>query len=71
MLQVNPQYIIDTAGRKMVILPQKDFDSLLEELEDLEDIKAYDRAKTDAKNKKSLPAEDVFKMIEKERKQKR
>ena len=45
MHTITPQYIKDTAGRKMVILPEKDFDSLFDELENLEDIRLYDNAK--------------------------
>lgn len=46
MLTIHPQYIKDANGEKsLVILPAKEFDSLMEELEDLEDIKLYDEAK--------------------------
>jgi len=45
MHPITPQYIKDTAGRKMVILPEKDFDRLIDELEELEDIRLYDKAK--------------------------
>jgi PHD/YefM family antitoxin component YafN of YafNO toxin-antitoxin module len=46
MLTVHPQYIKDTNGSKsMVILPVGEFDSIIEELEELEDIKLYDEAK--------------------------
>jgi hypothetical protein len=45
MIALHPQYIKDTAGKNLVILPQKEFDNLLEELEELEDIKLYDQAK--------------------------
>ena len=45
MIVLHPQYIKDTAGNNLVVLPQKEFDNLLEELEELEDIKLYDQAK--------------------------
>ncbi len=45
MISVHPQYITDTAGTKLVILPEKEFDLIMEELEDLEDIRLYDDAK--------------------------
>ena len=45
MIAIHPQYIKDTAGKNLVILPQKEFDILMEELEELEDIKLYDEAK--------------------------
>jgi len=45
MIALHPQFIKDTAGKNLVILPQIEFDNLLEELEELEDIKLYDQAK--------------------------
>ena len=46
MLTIHPQYIKDINGNKsLVILPVKEFNTLMEELEDLEDIKLYDEAK--------------------------
>lgn len=45
MIILHPQFIKDTAGKNLVILPQNEFDVLLEELEELEDIKLYDEAK--------------------------
>lgn len=68
MIPLNPQYIKDTAGRKLVILPQKEFERLLEELEELEDIKLYDKAKKS--NETSIPVDDAFKKIEAKRKAK-
>ena len=66
MITVNPQYIKDTAGKKLVVLPAKQFDSIMEELEELEDIKRYDAAK---KRKQSfVDAETAFKQIEAKRK---
>lgn len=46
MLTVHPQYIMDTGGKKsFVILSAKEFDTIMEELEDLEDVRLYDEAK--------------------------
>ena len=46
MLTIHPQYIADANGEKsLVILPTKEFDTLMEELEELEDIRLYDEAK--------------------------
>lgn len=46
MLTVHPQYITDTTGRKVsVILPVKEFDTIMEELEAFDDIRLYDEAK--------------------------
>jgi hypothetical protein len=69
MLTIHPQYITDSAGKKIsVVLPIKDFKALMEELEELEDIKLYDDAK---KSKEpSIPIDEAFKMIEAKRKAK-
>ncbi len=45
MHTISPQYIKDTAGRKMVVLPEKDYKKLLDELDELDDIRLYDAAK--------------------------
>lgn len=45
MTAIHPQYITDTAGQKLVVLPIQEFDAMIEELEELEDIKMYDNAK--------------------------
>lgn len=45
MIAIHPQYIKDTAGKNLVVLSQNEFDILMEELEELEDIKLYDEAK--------------------------
>jgi PHD/YefM family antitoxin component YafN of YafNO toxin-antitoxin module len=68
MIPLNPQYIKDTTGRTLVILSQKEFERLLEELEELEDIKLYDKAKKS--NETSIPIDDAFKKIEAKRKAK-
>lgn len=66
MTKINPQIIVDTAGKKMVVLPQQQFDAIMEELEELEDIKRYDAAKK--RNEPSYPIDEAFKMIEAKRK---
>ncbi|MBC7889591.1 MAG: hypothetical protein H7Z13_17080 [Ferruginibacter sp.] len=45
MLTITPQYIIDTAGKKLVVLPLDEFNSLMEELEEQEDLQLYDEPK--------------------------
>jgi hypothetical protein len=57
------QYITDTAGKKVrVILPIKDYEKILNQLEELEDIKAYDRAKS--RKSEPVPFEEAVKEIE-------
>ena len=45
MTLIHPQYITDTAGKKLVILPLNEFETIMNELEDLQDIQLYDEAK--------------------------
>lgn len=63
---MNEQYITDTKGRKVsVILPIRDYREMLEKLEELEDIRAYDEAVSG--NEESIPAEQAFAEIEAKR----
>lgn len=38
MLSIHPQFITDTAGKKLMVLPENEFNTMMEELESLEDI---------------------------------
>jgi hypothetical protein len=69
MLILHPQYIKDTSGKSLVVLPQSEFDTLIEELEELEDIRLYDDAKKNDTGER-IPMEDAFKIIEENRKSK-
>jgi oligoendopeptidase F len=63
------QFITNDSGKKIaVILPISRYRKMIEELEDLEDIKVYDEAKKD--NEPSIPIDEAFEMIEKKRKAK-
>jgi PHD/YefM family antitoxin component YafN of YafNO toxin-antitoxin module len=69
MVTVHPQYITNNKGKKIsVVLPMKDFKAIMEELEELEDIKLYDEAQKS--NEPSIPIDEAFKMIEAKRKAK-
>ncbi len=55
MITLHPQYITDKEGNKIsVVLPINDFNSILEELEELEDIKLYDEAKKEDEGERVL-----------------
>ncbi|NIJ54384.1 hypothetical protein [Dyadobacter arcticus] len=55
MLTVHPQYIKDSNGNKsMVVIPAAEFDSLMEELED---IRLYNEAKKEDKGERILFSE--------------
>jgi len=60
------QYITDTKGKKIsVILPIRDYREMLEKMEELEDIRAYDESVSD--KEKPIPAEKAFAEIEAKR----
>lgn len=57
----------DEKGKKIsVVLSIKDFKAIMDELEELEDIKLYDEAKES--NEPSVLMDEAFKMIEAKRK---
>lgn len=59
-MTLHPQYITDTKGKKKaVVLPIKEYNQLLEELEELQDVKLYDAIK--AVNEPSIPFESYLK----------
>ena len=67
MIAIHPQYIKDTAGKNLVILPQQEFDTIMEELEDMEDVRLYDEAKKNDTGER-IPMDEAFKIIEAKRK---
>ncbi len=57
------QFVTDNHGNKLaVILPIREYNKMIEDLEELEDIKLYDEAKET--NEPSIPIDEAFKMIE-------
>ena len=45
-MTLHPQYITDEHGKKVsVVLPMSEFEHLMDELDELEDIKLYDQVK--------------------------
>ena len=68
MLLIHPQYIKDADGNKsLVVLPAKEFDSMMEDLEELEDSRLYDDAKKNDTGER-VSMEVAFRMIEANRK---
>ena len=58
MTTLHPQYIKDVNGQNsLVVLTVKEFDSLIEEVEDSEDIKLYDEAKKEDTGERILFSE--------------
>jgi hypothetical protein len=63
------QYITDNTGKKLsVVLPMKEYKKIMDELDELEDIRLYDEAM--AANELSMPVDKAFEMIEANRKKK-
>lgn len=64
-----PQYITDSKGKKLsVVLPIKDYLKIIEDLEELEDIRLYDEAMAD--KEPSMPVDKAFELIEAKRREK-
>lgn len=62
------QFITDNHGNRLaVILPIKEYNEMMDALEELEDIKLYDAAKKGAQE--FIDAAQAFEEIEKKRKQ--
>jgi hypothetical protein len=64
---LHPQFITDTAGAKLVVLPQQEFETILEDIEDWEDNFLLAKAKAGDTGER-IPMEEVFNMIETARK---
>lgn len=70
MRTIHPQYITDDTGKKIsVVLPIEEYHTIMEELEELQDIRLYDEAK--GSDEPSIPIDEAFKMIEAKRKGKK
>jgi hypothetical protein len=64
MIDLHPEYIIDEQQhKKAVVLPYPEWEKVLEEMEELEDIRAYDAAK--AVNDEILPFDQAIEEIRK------
>lgn len=64
MKQHSPQFITDNKGKKLsVVLDIKDYLRMLEQLEEIEDIKLYDEVK--ARKEESTPFEEYLKQRKK------
>ena len=62
---MTPQFRTDVKGKKTgLLLSMKDYKKLMEELEELDYIKAYDKAKK--KNEKTIPLRDAIRLRKKE-----
>ena len=63
MITLHPQYVIDENKQyKAVLLSFEEWEKVLEELEELEDIRAYDQAKAGPQDR--IPFEQAVREIE-------
>ena len=63
------QFVTDDHGKKLaVILPIKEYNKMVDDLEDMEDVKLYDAAKKG--DREFIDAEQAFREIEEKRGQK-
>ncbi len=46
MVTLHPEYVVEKKQRKAVMLPIAEWERILDELEELDDIRAYDAAKS-------------------------
>lgn len=66
MISFKEHYVVDETGKRVgVLLGIKDYQKLLEELEELESIRAYDAAK--ASGDEAIPFEEAVAEIEQDR----
>ena len=60
MKAIQPQYITDAQGKRVsVVLPMQQWQQVLEELEELDDIRLYDQVK--ARQEPTLPLDEYLK----------
>jgi hypothetical protein len=70
MTHLKENFVVDAKGNRVgVLLPIKDYNKLLEELEELDDIKAYDKAVS--RKQEFIPLNLALKQIEASRKKKK
>lgn len=63
MTRVRERYVVDPEGKRVeVVLPIEDYESLLEDVEELEAIRAFDAAKESEDD--AVPAEQAFAEID-------
>lgn len=67
MVSVHPQYIKDANGNNsLVVLSIKEYEAIMEELDDLEDVALYDEAKKNDDGER-ISLEEAFRMIDAKR----
>ena len=63
MQKIHPEYLIDKDKKaKAVVIPIAEWEKIIEDLEELDDIRAYDKAKS--KDEESIDFETAIREIE-------
>jgi PHD/YefM family antitoxin component YafN of YafNO toxin-antitoxin module len=63
MIKIHPQYVVDeNQQRKAVLIPLAEWEQILDYLEELDDIHAYDEAK--AGSQEAMPFEQAVREID-------
>ena len=63
MVTIHPEYVVDKDKHpKAVLLPISEWEQVMEELEELDDIRAYDKAKESAED--SIPLGQAVREIQ-------
>lgn len=62
MFALHEQYIVDEKGKKQaIVLPYQEWEKIIDILEEYEDIRAYDKAKSKTSN--AIPFQDALKQL--------
>lgn len=70
MTHLRENFVVDAKGNRVgVFLPIKDYNKLIEELEDRDEIRAYDKAMS--RKQEFIPLDQALKQIETSRKKKK
>ena len=70
MTHLRENFVVDAKGNRVgVFLPIKDYNKLIEELEERDDIRAYDKAVS--RKQEFIPLDQALKQIETSRKKKK
>ena len=63
MVTIHPEYVVDKNKHpKAVLLPISEWEQVMEELEELDDIRAYDKAKESTED--SIPLDQAVREIQ-------
>ncbi len=62
-MNLHPEYIVDeNSNRKAVVLPYSEWENIIEEIEELEDIRTFDQTKSE--DNEVIPFEQAVQEIE-------